>query len=464
MLGIIIVSLMLLSLSAIRPIISVRAASSPTLSVYPSHLPLVSPGSNVTFSVVVSNVVPNINNPDGLGGWDIYVMADNRILYPIAFTLCNNATCNAPFSDRGGSNFIPVGTDAECINAVSPPSSAYDSCTGYDGPGIAHDTFTSSGSALGSLLLFNVTFKAVAGPYTFVGLVSPDSQSLLYDPLGNTISFTGVDADYGNLPPLPVASFTWTPQQPFEGEPVTFNATSSSAPTSQRLVDYKWTVIAQTSSVVQGNIPIYTKNDFAAGNWTVILVVKDDQGIPSRPVSHPINIGTRPKIDLSILSSQGGGFSVSPIDDILPGTIVVLKVLVINLGTVPVTRFNVSVNVVGKVLKAPPYTGVLDLRRQAIIKLTWNTTGLPPDSYVLHAHLDPLPNETIGSVVIADNTADKDAFATVRLIYPFQGTLIPFSFLQFLGLGLGTLVVIGISVSLLRRIWNRRTLAQRDLL
>ncbi len=433
-LSIISLSLMLLILLAIHPTISVRAASSPTLSIAPSSQPLASPGSTVTFSVNVSN----IRSDFPVAGWSIYVVTNASILDPVSLTL--------------GSFVAGVTELTRCINGTCTIGAP----TGDDGPGVVHTEATTGGTGnSGNGTLFTISYSAVAGPYTFVSFFSPNAETILLDLSGVPISFTPFDGDYGNVPALPVARFNYYPPQPFAGVRVTFNGTTSSAPSGHKIVNYLWTFAATTTTYAVGNISI-TSKVFDAGNWTVTLVVKDDRGISSRSVTLPINVASKPSLDLSILSHEGGGFSASPFDNILPGTPVTIKVLVKNIGTITVTGFNVSVSVAGRVLKAPPNQVVLESRGQASTTFTWNTTDAPPDTYVLHAHVDPLPNE--------NDTANNDAFTTVRLIYPFQGAPLPFSFLQFLGLGFVALLVLGVSVALIGRIQNRRLLAQRDVL
>ena len=164
----------------VQQIPHVNAQPSPSLTIQPVSQPLATPGSAVVFHVTVQGM------PANFAGWDLYVIADNTVLTPTAITLCNNITCNTPYSDSGGTNFMPSGTDAQCINNVN--SGAFNNCGGFDGPGVAHDTFASSGSTLGGLLLFDVTFNAVAGPGATVGfpesVTSSTSQNQFFDTSG----------------------------------------------------------------------------------------------------------------------------------------------------------------------------------------------------------------------------------------------------------------------------------------
>ena len=190
-----------LSVALFTPTIQ-RVHAAPSLTIQPVSQPLATPGSAVVFHVTVQGM------PANFAGWDLYVIADNTVLTPTAITLCNNITCNTPYSDSGGTNFMPSGTDAQCINNVN--SGAFNNCGGFDGPGVAHDTFASSGSTLGGLLLFDVTFNAVAGPGATVGfpesVTSSTSQNQFFDTsgigifgvseTGGTYGTVGVPFDY----------------------------------------------------------------------------------------------------------------------------------------------------------------------------------------------------------------------------------------------------------------------------
>src|SRR5438067_1370925 len=186
----------------VQQIPHVNAQPSPSLTIQPVSQPLATPGSAVVFHVTVQGM------PANFAGWDLYVIADNTVLTPTAITLCNNITCNTPYSDSGGTNFMPSGTDAQCINNVN--SGAFNNCGSFDGPCLAHDTFASSGSTLGGLLLFDVTFNAVAGPGATVGfpesVTSSTSQNQFFDTsgigifgvseTGGTYGTVGVPFDY----------------------------------------------------------------------------------------------------------------------------------------------------------------------------------------------------------------------------------------------------------------------------
>ncbi len=159
--------LVALSLSAVVlvPTVPRAHAQATTLTIQPPNQGSLAVGSTFKFNVTVTNT------PFTFAGWDITVVTDNTVLSPQSITLCNTTACNVQYSDSGGTNFMPGGTDAQCINGVN--SGAFNVCAGNDGPGVAHDAFASSGFTGGALLLFTITYKVIASGTTNV-VLGPD--------------------------------------------------------------------------------------------------------------------------------------------------------------------------------------------------------------------------------------------------------------------------------------------------
>src|SRR6266566_2116890 len=165
-----IIVLVSLSLTAVlfAPAISaVHAAGSPAITIQPSTQGAKPVNSLLTFNVTVQNM------PFNFAGWDISVISNPAVLSPQSITLCNTTACNVQYSDSGGTNFMPGGTDAQCINGT--PSGAFNTCTGNDGIGVAHDAFASSGLAGGALLLFTITYKVTGSGTSSVAF--PESMT-----------------------------------------------------------------------------------------------------------------------------------------------------------------------------------------------------------------------------------------------------------------------------------------------
>jgi hypothetical protein len=121
-----------------------------------------------------------------------------------------------------------------------------------------------------------------------------------------------------------------------------------------------------------------------------------------------------------------------------------------------------SVTVAGHVFKPPPYPDALTPKHQARFSFKWDTTGLPPDSYTIHAHVDPLLNEK--GQINETNIANNEAYYIVRLIYPFQGAILPFDMAQFGGLVVLSLFTVSFILYFVRRGQNRKMLARQELL
>jgi len=75
----------------------------------------------------------------------------------------------------------------------------------------------------------------------------------------------------------PVALFTFTPENPYQGETVIFNASASYDPDGT-IVSYTWNFGDGTPPVIETD-PIATHVYMAAGNYTVTLTVKDNENL-----------------------------------------------------------------------------------------------------------------------------------------------------------------------------------------
>jgi hypothetical protein len=257
---------------------------------------------------------------------------------------------------------------------------------------------------------------------------------------------------------------------PFEREKVTFNASSSTTPIGTKIVDYNWEFDAENlAPILVTTNRTTTANIFNSANWTITLTVKNDLGISSLPTTKNLYVASRPMRDLAVCTSttllitcNRPLISTSQFTDIHPGAIITIKVGVANLGNTYETRFNMSITVAGHVFKPPPYPNVLRPKVQADFIFKWNTSGLPPDTYTIHAHVDPLLNEK--GRINETNVANNDAYYVVKLIYPLQGTLIPFDMGQFGGLVVLSLFTVSLILYFVRRGQNRKLLAQQELL
>jgi PKD repeat protein len=93
------------------------------------------------------------------------------------------------------------------------------------------------------------------------------------------VQISSIKIEFPELPP--VASFTYTPENPVVGEEITFDASSSYDPDGGTIVEYSWNFgdgnITETEDKVVPHT--YTK----AGEYNVTLTVKDNDGLISDP-------------------------------------------------------------------------------------------------------------------------------------------------------------------------------------
>jgi PKD repeat protein len=404
-------------------------------------------GSPVTYDVNVSRLDPA--NPTY--GWVIYVVTDDSTLSPVGISL--------------GQILPDATTSVLCINGVAQPGSQ--GCSSDDGAGIVHYevySLAGSGAAVnGTLFTISYTAKVAQTCTTCYSLVNFKAVRItnggvspaLYDQAGNAITEAPpVRGGYGSVPQLPVAMFSWTPLLPFELDRVNFTAIASTTPTGTMIVNYAWQFYSPSGGFTFAsgvNISRFF-GPVDAGNWTVVLTVTNDKGVKSEDTSQTITVLAKNILDLGITS-----FSSSEFDGILPGDVVTFTFNVQNLGTiVPKNGFNVSLTV-AKSFYHVRYNGTLDVSSQQFFKYNWNTAGIQPDSYTVHARVNPLPGENF--------TNNNDAYITVRVVVPQQsGALLSLNLLQFSGFVVLALVIVSFVVFLFGRAKRRRLMAQQELL
>jgi hypothetical protein len=336
-------------------------------------------------------------------GWDILVKADDRtVLSPTSINVL----------ETFGGTFTEL---SYCINGTGS------GCDIRDGGGVAHSGGYSNGNTdSGNVTLFTVTFNSLSSTgYTFLSLPSPSiTNSTGGDVTPSAANIFG--ASYGNPANAPVANFTWSPLEPYAGQTITLNATSSTDPTPGAVItDYNW-------GTQLTHIPIAYEVLQSPGNVTITLTVMDNKGHRSAPTSYPIHVRQKPITDLKMAQ-----IVVSQYDTILPGTKLSIIAYVKNNGTLPVSFFNVTVFAGGKNLGVAKYNattnpiGNLTQTQQTSFPYIWDTTGYTAGTYIISA--------TVSRIAKDNNTQDKNIAIDVRIIDPLGTSALPLSAVQFLG-------------------------------
>lgn len=104
---------------------------------------------------------------------------------------------------------------------------------------------------------------------------------------------------------IPIAQFIFTPQNPFVGEEVLFDASSSTDPDGQ-IASFSW-------DFGDGNLTTTTQATttyffFTSGDFLVTLIVIDDNGTTSSPATSTINISTKPKVLINEVQTADNEF------------------------------------------------------------------------------------------------------------------------------------------------------------
>jgi hypothetical protein len=102
----------------------------------------------------------------------------------------------------------------------------------------------------------------------------------------------------------PVASFTYSPENPMVGEQITFDASSSYDPDGQ-IVGYYWDFGDGDHSTTQDNVITHAYAN--AGNYTAALMVTDNEGLTDTMTQ---NVQVRKCLDIEILDT--GSVTIAP--------------------------------------------------------------------------------------------------------------------------------------------------------
>ena len=418
-----------------------------TLFVAPLTQPLKPAGTTIPFTI-------NVTAMASFDGWDVLVKVDPNVLNPQSISLAGNllGTVNEFINCVNGGAGIPYNSPGNIGCNVSHG----------DLPGTIHSaatSFTPSASGV-SGLLFAMTFVSLGGTYSVV------------DPSANIISSAGMlvprltaRGEYGTPPGKPpTADFTWTPNPAFIGLAITFNASASHDDPLNNpsgITSYEWDFGDGSLGVTTSSPTLshFFRSGFTnlVGNFTVTLSVTNKLGAVSDPTRHTVPVTKQPLHDLWVASVAAS----TP--EFQPGTMVSVSVVVANNGTFVESGFNLAITVGRTVLGVHNYTQSLSPNGGIPYSVQWDTTGLTPGTYQIVAYVEPLRNATSGQI-IENNTRNNLGVETVRVYSAVQGSFLPFSLGQTVGLAAGILVGLGVLTSLISRLGFRRKDSSLDQL
>jgi hypothetical protein len=447
---ILIVSLMIVSSLYVTALlsVSVAGADNSTRLVYVDPPPPCCPAKPIGATIPYSVKYSTSNMTERLNGWDISLKTDPTVLIPTSLSVTGNIL-------QGG-----IQEFRNCVNGGQYPNGnpipqgtpGNKDCSITDGPGIAHSavTATSPGSPGASGLLFAVNFQVMSArafiPVNFMTsattVVLLRSDGVVYEPVLQQNGGT-----YGIKPGGdPVANFTWSPQTPFAGQTIVFNATSShdnvtNNPTG--IVNYSWNFGDPNAFAEFVTTQPYINHTYLGkgsspllGNFTVILTVKNKLGLTS-DAKGIININLLPFHDIAvdrIVPAQE--------DNILTGTNVAITVIVINRGLFFEKGFNLSVWIDNKLFGTYNYTGgVFSGKSVSRGGFNWDTTGYSPGTYEIRA--DVMPLRAANGTIIERNIMNNIGYDIVRISSPFGRTAVSLSLIQSIGLGVILLAAVG---------------------
>lgn len=239
----------------------------------------------------------------------------------------------------------------------------------------------------GSEPLFQVNFRVDDPGTTNLDLVNDKitlgGELILHATRGGVFTTTGARP--------PVASFTFSPSNPIQGQVVSFDASGSSDPDG-KVVSYFWRWGEPDPGTDTTPNPVITHifrdrlGTLSHGSFTVTLIVTDDSGFTGR-FARSINVARLPFRDLLIGEFQSASIRTNP------GKPVKLSVTVVNSGTfdetlgltilVESTRIASTENI-----QLAPF-------QTSDFAFDWNTTLLAPDVYKISANVTALRDEAI---------------------------------------------------------------------
>jgi PKD repeat protein len=295
------------------------------------------PGESFTINV-------NVTDVEDLYSWGA------KISWQLGLLTVTNAE-EGPFLQAGGSTFFTWNPHAGYVDLA---------CTFLGAvPGVS-----------GSGGLASVTFEVMKAGNCTLDLYD---TTLLNSSLVQ-ISHQAFDGYFYTT--YPVAQFTYSPNpldnpgHPIEGEPITFDASTSYDPDGGVIDVYEWDFGDETSGLGQ----IVDHSYDSAGSYMVNLTVTDDEG---ETWSELLQI-------LVLLHDISVEEVVVDPTEVVPGNLVEINATILNIGLVSET-FNVTVYYDDTPIDTQTYMG-LSPEENTTLTFIWDTSGVPPNEYTIKAY------------------------------------------------------------------------------
>lgn len=261
------------------------------------------------------------------------------------------------------------------------------------------------------------------------------------------LEFTAQNGLFINTLTPPVADFTYSPDHPGINQPITFNASASSATSPLEIAEYYWDFGDGANASVTTETTEHTYT--TGGIFTASLTVIDD-ATASALVQSQFNTTDMPRIWYELFSTKEVTLSIAYAHDVAVTNVVVSKT-VVNAGetvSIDVTVRNDGTE--SEDFGVTTYYGANTIDTQQVeglspgseetLTFSWGTTGVAGGDYQIKA----IASTVEGEVDTGDNEF-KDGTVKVNVVSePFPTTLI-------IGGAIGVILVLAVVVFYMRR-------------
>lgn len=261
------------------------------------------------------------------------------------------------------------------------------------------------------------------------------------------LEFTAQNSLFTNTLTPPVADFSYSPDSPGINQPITFNASASSATSPLEIAEYYWDFGDGTNASVTTATTEYTYT--TGGIFTASLTVIDD-ATASALVQSQFNTTDMPRIWYELFSTKEVTLSIAYAHDVAVTNAAVSKT-VVNAGetvSIDVTVRNDGTE--SEDFSVTTYYGTNTIATQQVdglspgseetLTFSWDTTGVAEGDYQIKAIASTVEGE-----VDTDDNEFKDGTVTVNVVSePFPTTLV-------IGGAIGVIIVLAVVVFYMRR-------------